>query len=504
MTTRFIALACATLIIPSAVYADLSSDLLAYYDFEDAGSAGLANKAPGATTDYDAVRGGTNVLYTDWATGTDVTGPGVTGKVDFTSANPAGAGVSDRSEVLIGGVLNLDDDRDEYVSIPIGTAELGAAFTISAWHCLTPGAANTSNRYHVFEPSNDANISWGTQNTSFSSVQSQYRYLGFVSGGPSGGFGPSDVATGQWQHVVQTVTFDGSQATMSIFLNGEFFESRTVAATPATFGFPAIVFGRARLSTTDRDWDGMIDEVGIWTRKLNDNEVKELFARGQDLIPVTTDLVSLGKAFVGVAPADRDLGQASGSGIYNLGAMPLIVASPNAGYVFSAWSGGFSAEPATFNPTVAGSVSSLAGFIPDLADPDDDGLNTFEEVTVYLTEPNNPDTDGDLISDGDEINVTLTNPSTQSQLAAVNYILANLCTGGTEPGDEVLMRDSGTNTVTVHISAKDSTTLASWPDILPGDAGVSMGVAGDDLQLMVPGTADAARFFRFIGGVPAP
>ena len=37
-------------------------------------------------------------------------------------------------------------------------------------------------------------------------------------------------------------------------------------------------------------------------------------------------------------------------------------------------------------------------------DTDSDGISDYEEITVYSTLPDNPDTDGDLISDGDEVN----------------------------------------------------------------------------------------------------
>src|ERR1017187_3467218 len=46
-------------------------------------------------------------------------------------------------------------------------------------------------------------------------------------------------------------------------------------------------------------------------------------------------------------------------------------------------------------------------------DPDHDGLNNYEELMIYGTDPHNPDSDGDGISDGDEVHGTLgyvTNP----------------------------------------------------------------------------------------------
>ena len=43
-------------------------------------------------------------------------------------------------------------------------------------------------------------------------------------------------------------------------------------------------------------------------------------------------------------------------------------------------------------------------------DTDGDGLNDFEEVMRHSTDPNNPDTDGDGLNDGDEVKVHMTDP----------------------------------------------------------------------------------------------
>lgn len=48
---------------------------------------------------------------------------------------------------------------------------------------------------------------------------------------------------------------------------------------------------------------------------------------------------------------------------------------------------------------------------PLSADSDDDGLTDGEEVNEYETDPNNPDTDGDGLNDGDEVNSHNTDPN---------------------------------------------------------------------------------------------
>lgn len=119
---------------------------------------------------------------------------------------------------------------------------------------------------------------------------------------------------------------------------------------------------------------------------------------------------------------------------------------------------------------------------------------------MYFTVPTDPDTDDDLIEDGDEVENTLTSPLV-SQLAAVNYIVANLG-GGAGPGDTVLTRNEADNTLTVKLKGSTSTTLAAWGDLTPASPGVTAGNSFGDFELQVPGTADPKRFFRLEGVQP--
>ena len=121
---------------------------------------------------------------------------------------------------------------------------------------------------------------------------------------------------------------------------------------------------------------------------------------------------------------------------------------------------------------------------------------------THGTLPNNPDTDGDGLKDGAEINSTFTSPLV-SQLAAIDWILANLCDGGVSPGDTVLTRSAETNTVSFLLSPRVSTTLADpWNPISPADPGVTLAVVAGKLELAVPASADPRRFIQFLGTAP--
>lgn len=278
-------LATSVLVVPAS--GALTTNLVAYYDFEQTGSAGLANKAPGATQ-FNATRGGTG----DWNATTNPSGPGFTGKADF----DGGDGLSNRSALIAGNALNLVDARNEFVTVPLGTAQLGQTFTISAWHALTPGGYqqpagpyNNSNRYHVLESSNNFDVSWGTATpvTPTTGAYGTYTYLAYVGEAPGGGFGPTGVTTGTWQHLVEVFSSDGTNTTLTVYLNGSLVDSRTTLT--ANMNFASLLFGRERNSpdpTGDRDWDGMMDEVAIWNRAIDSSEVTQLFNLGQTGKPV--------------------------------------------------------------------------------------------------------------------------------------------------------------------------------------------------------------------------
>ena len=475
-----------------AARADLLNGLVAYYNFEETGTPGLANKAPGASS-FNATRVGT--LQTDWATGANATGPGFTGNAAFTDIS----GTSDRSQLKVGKALNLDDDRDETVQIPLGTAQLGSSFSISAWHILSPGASNTSNRYHAFESTTNYDVSWGTANTTSTTVQVQYPYLAYLGELPAGGFGPASVTTGEWHHVVHSFSSDGTTTTLTIYFDGVLVGSRTAATS--TIDFPALALGRHRSVAGDRDWDGMMDEVAIWNRALTANDATELYRRGQENIALTTDLATVNKAFISVSPSDPGGGAVYGTDLYTIGQQANIEAMEGLGYVFSGWTGAFAGKPQSYTFTVTASASGVATLNRDLADDDNDGLSNYDELVTYGTVPDDPDTDADGLKDGDEVNSTHTDPVV-SQKTAVDYILANLAGGGSNPGDIVLTRNSSTNTVSFLLTPRQSTTLASWTPITPQTSGVSLAASGSALQLGIPGTADTKRFFSFQGSTP--
>lgn len=482
----------------TAVVSDpaLESGLLAYYDFEQTGSAGLLNKAPGATS-YHGTRGQWTGTDPDWAAGADATGPGFSGNAAFNGEG----GTSDRSNLLVGNALNLSDLRDEYVNVGLGTAQTGTAFTISAWHALTPSTGNNSNRYHVFEPGDTGNydISWGTNAvTTTTGPLANYTYLGYVAGGPAGGFGPTGVTTGPWHHVAHVFTSDGTKTFLSVYVDGVFVEARPEPT--ASLDFTSINLGRARTDQNDRDWDGMMDEVAVWNRALSPAQVQELFVKGSGGAP----LIGNTKFAVSLSATPAAGGSVSGTGYYDTNALAPISAVPNLGYVFVYWNGPFAGQPADFTHTVTADVTATATFGPDTADTDGDGLTNYDEVAVYGTQLDDDDTDNDGMPDGVEVNQTGTNPA-QDDSALVDYVRSNLSpasAGAISIVTPVIERDPLTGALTLKVSFRGSADQLTWLAIPLTGPQVSITPDGNYLHITLPAPSSSVDSYILIGGRP--
>ena len=474
----------------------LSSGLLAYFNFEETGSAGLFNKAPGAT-EYHATRGQWSGSDPDWASGADATGPGFAGNAAFNGEG----GTSNRSTLLVGNALNFSDARNEFANVPLGTAQTGQTFTISAWHALTPSSGNNSNRYHVFEPGDASNydISWGTTAvTTTTGPAASYTYLAYLATGTAGGFGPAGVTTGPWHHVVHVFTTDGTKTFLSLYVDGAFVEARTEPT--ASMNFTSINLGRARPAADDRDWDGMMDEVAVWNRALDPAQVQELYGLGSAGHPI----LSPSQYTIALSATPSGAGTVTGAGSYDFNALVPIAAVPSAGYAFVSWDGPFASEPAAFTHTVTGAVTATATFAPDTGDSDGDGLSNYDEVVVHHTQPNNPDSDGDNMPDGVEVNQTGTSP-THDDSALVDFVRANLSpasAGAIAIATPALERNPLTGALTLRVAFHGSADQQAWSVIPVSGPGVTITPDGTYLHITLPAPSSSVDSYILTGEHP--
>lgn len=243
----------------SSSQAALVNGLVAYYNFDETGATGLANQAPGAT--------GANATGTFNAANS--TGPGFTGNAAY---NP-GDGLSDRSTLLVGNSLNIADLDGDFVTIPLGTTQLGNSFSIQAWTYLAPGAGNGSPRFHAFEASNNFDVSWGT-NSVTGGPTSMAGYAGQTIYSTSG-----TLVTESWQHALHVFDSDGTNTTLSIYVDGALLGT-PLSVTTASINFTGLNLGDSREGSGERDWDGMFDEVAIWDRALTAQEASDAYTAG--------------------------------------------------------------------------------------------------------------------------------------------------------------------------------------------------------------------------------
>lgn len=251
--------------------AALVTGLVAYYDFEETGTAGLENKAPGATTAHDGAWSGS-------FDGTDLDGPGFTGDATY---NPGG-GLSDRSILLVGNALNVVDGNNTFADMPISTAAIGKTMTVSLWTYLAPGAANASARFHAFETGDTGvyDLSIGTRSNYSTTGRNDY-----TTYGPDNDKIGTDVLNSYseetWHHHVITTTVSGADMINRYYLDGTLKRSETATGAAANFSFTGLHFGDARAgATNDRDWDGLIDEAAIWSRELTTGEITQVYQNG--------------------------------------------------------------------------------------------------------------------------------------------------------------------------------------------------------------------------------
>jgi autotransporter-associated beta strand protein len=98
-------------------------------------------------------------------------------------------------------------------------------------------------------------------------------------------------------------------------------------------------------------------------------------------------------------------GSLSGAGSFSWGTTATLTATPNAGYIFSGWTGDASGTDNPLSLTMSSDKTVGAAFGPDLADSDGDGYSNHDEIVTYKSNPNNsasipgdPDGDGFFVA----------------------------------------------------------------------------------------------------------
>ncbi len=395
------------------------------------------------------------------------------------------------------GALKLDGAGD-YMTVT-AVPNLNNSWSISAWFnsAVLPAGTGDANRYFVYESYQSASAGYGmsfglrdgtTGNTNFQT------FTDLVTTDQSRDIQvPDGMVANTWYHIVES--YDAATKTLSIYLNG-------IPQTPINLGTDTFVsaaslrIGCARATT--RFFNGSIDEVSIWDRSISAAEVSAAYQLGSNGQALTTLQYQLS---LSAAPVNS--GSVTGSGLHNAGQMVSIAATPNPGYVFSAWNGGFTGQPASFTYTANANVTAVATFAEDTSDPDNDGLTNYQEIVTYGTLPNNPDTDGDEIPDGNEIAIG-TSP-TSSDSALVSFVRDNLSTGNagaislSTPG---ISRNPGTGAITLSLGLMGSANQSVWQPVDLSDPSVSIVPSGDGWNVTIPAPSNTVNSYILLGSQP--
>ena len=240
------------LLSPMQADAAISDDLVGYYPFE---------------TNYD------NSITTG-------------GLPDGTAVNSPTAGTAGGRVGNAMSVSGSDNDHMNLIASFGNGNTLGTSFTISAWYNLNNpiSSANSTNRYFVYESSNNYNISYGVRDSGqgAAGINDGQVYTN------SGNFVIADAANAGWHHIIQTYTLDGADIVIQTLIDGKHVGTLTTAS--ASFTGAGLNFGAARSTQANRGFDGLIDEVAIWDRALDAAELATVYALGLNSKPLfTTD-----------------------------------------------------------------------------------------------------------------------------------------------------------------------------------------------------------------------
>lgn len=262
MKIRHLLLASALGFTPAS-HAALTAGLVGYFDFE----SNLANKASSVGSDFGGTFEDGSLSETD----------SVADYTVGTTGGRAGNGLDVQVTAATGSVNS--------VTIPIGFGggqDLGASFTVSTWVKLdTSPAANGTGRYFIYEGTNNFDLSLSLRAVSGATGVNDVQVFTEGTGGAIAGQATFADAgePGTWIHLVQVYAAGATNTTLSTYINGT-LQGTTLTNANANISATGIVLGRARTGTNTRHFDGMIDELGLWNRTLDQTEVTSLYNLG--------------------------------------------------------------------------------------------------------------------------------------------------------------------------------------------------------------------------------
>ena len=184
---------------------------------------------------------------------------------------PVGGGQTYSEAGVINTAILFAMDNSSSFKAAVTPIDFSTDFTVSAW----VKTANAGNGYNVYFSSESAGETAGM----IAAIHNGTVFL--YAGGSGFGVlqGATSVADGAWHHVV--VTFTTSHAIM--YVDGAVDTDFGAVTPPATGILTGTGIGSYSPGITGWNFDGTLDEIGLWNRALTPAEVTALYNSGAGL-----------------------------------------------------------------------------------------------------------------------------------------------------------------------------------------------------------------------------
>lgn len=185
----------------------------------------------------------------------------------------------------IGKAASFAAASSEYLSAAtnIGSFDVGTAFSVAAWINPTLDSAD-----HAIVANTWSNAGWMVRVTSGNKI----RFILVETGVNYNGYDSSVLSAG-WHYVV--ATYDGAGGAVKVYVDGVLDNATQISnGTVTTFSTSnPITIGQTNEAGNEKYYDGLIDEVGIWSRVLTGTEITQLYNAGTGYQYPFTDLSQL-------------------------------------------------------------------------------------------------------------------------------------------------------------------------------------------------------------------
>lgn len=197
--------------------------------------------------------------------------------------------------------VEITGGNEDNLEFPGGSMSIAAWFKVDAfdteWQALI--AKGEGNNWRIARRTTENGVA----------------YAGGIGDTPTG----VDVNDGQWHHIVAVTDATGTEFGAAVYIDGVL--DTTTSGTPALASNAQPVMIGENPEARNREWEGEIDDVGIWNRVLTPEEVAHIYnsGTGRPLInfaPTKIEILGTGAA----ALLGRDLTDPENDGLDALGA----------------------------------------------------------------------------------------------------------------------------------------------------------------------------------------